>query len=163
MPPTRRGCADRNNGLTHDLLMGSCPMSAHKRENDTTGEPSDSPVGYKRPPTDTRFNPGRSGNPKGRPRGRPNAANVFQSAFNKPVPVRQGGRTRNMPTCEAIIRSLVGKAVQGDTRSLTAVMEIIEMTGRTDDITDEQREKIAMHLSAPFSTEECDLLESEAR
>jgi hypothetical protein len=68
-----------------------------------------------------------------------------------------------MPTCEAIIRSLVGKAVQGDTRSLTAVMEIIEMTGRTDDITDEQREKIAMHLPASFTMEECDLLESEAR
>ncbi len=85
---------------------------------------------------------------------RPNAANVFKSAFNKPVPVRQGGRTQNMPTCEAIIRSLVGKAVQGDTRSHTAVMEIIEMIGRTNDITDEQREKTAMHLSAPFSMEQ---------
>ena len=125
--------------------------------------PAHSNVGYKHPPVTAQFKPGRSGNPKGRPKGRPNVANLTKAMFNEPVPVRQGGKTRQMPTCEAIVRVLVGKAGQGDARSLTAIMDILEMAGKTNDITDEALEKRTMHLPDSFSFEEMDLLQSEAR
>ena len=119
-------------------------------------------VGYKRPPATGQFKKGTSGNPKGRRKGSPNVANLTKAAFNQPVTVREGGKTRVMPAAEAIIRSLVAKGGQGDTASLKAVMEIVEMTGHTADISDE-RAKNSLRLPGTFSTAEMDLVQSEAR
>ena len=119
-------------------------------------------VGYKHPPVKGQFKKGTSGNPKGRRKGSPNVANLTKAAFNQPVTVREGGQTRVMPAAEAIVRSLVAKAGQGDIASLNAVMDIIEMTGHTADISDE-RAKNAMRLPGTFSTAEMDLVQSEAR
>src|SRR5260221_11688520 len=99
-----------------------------------SGEPSSKPhsaprgeVGYKRPPANSRFSPGQSGNPKGRPKGRKNVANVIRDLLNASVPVRTGDKTRHMPTCEAMARVTVNKAIGGDRRSLFAVMDFLEM------------------------------------
>src|SRR5947209_10890597 len=120
-------------------------------------------VGYKRPPASTQFKKDRSGNPKGRPEGRPNVANLTMSMLNEPVLVRVGDKTCSMASCEAIVRCLVAKACQGDTKSLSAIMDILEMTGHTNDVTDEALEKRTMHLPAAFSGEQYDLLYSDAR
>jgi tetratricopeptide (TPR) repeat protein len=143
-------------------------MSEYQNKGDDTKE-NTSPlrpagaVGYKQPPLNSRFKKGKSGNSKGRPRGRPNVATLTKAIFNKTVPVREGDKTRHMPVCEAIVRSQVGKAGQGDARALFTVMDLLEMTGRTNEISDDERAKRGMHLSAPFSREEFDLLHAEAR
>jgi tetratricopeptide (TPR) repeat protein len=121
------------------------------------------PVGYQRPPVDTRFPKGKSGNPKGRPMGRPNVANLIKAIFNEPVRVREGAKTRHMPVCEAIVRSLVGKAGQGDAPALFTVMDLLEMTGRTNEISDEERAKRSVHMPGSFSREEQDLVQAPAR
>jgi len=109
-------------------------------------------LGYKRPPVTARFKRGKSGNRKGRPTGRPNLATLTKAIFNQTVLVREGDKTRHMPVCEAIVRSLVGKAGQGDARALfLPVMDLLEMTGRTNDISDEERQKARHALPAPFS------------
>jgi tetratricopeptide (TPR) repeat protein len=121
-----------------------------------------SSVGYKHPPATGQFKKGTSGNPKGRRKGSPNVANLTKAALNQPVTVREGGKTRVMPAAEAIIRSLVAKGGQGDAASLKAVMEIVEMTGHTADISDD-RAKNSLRLPAPFSRPELDVVQSEAR
>src|SRR4051794_35834308 len=120
-------------------------------------------VGYKRPPVGRRFKPGQSGNRSGRPKGRPNSATLIKALFNEPVAVREGGRVRHMPTGEAIFRSQVAKAGAGDEKALFTVMDIVEMTGRTKDVSEEEREKRALHLPLPFTREEMDLLQTEGR
>jgi hypothetical protein len=59
---------------------------------------TDSPekVGYKRPPAETRFRPGRSGNPSGRPRRRPDFKVALLAELAEAMPdadrTRRGGK-----------------------------------------------------------------------
>ena len=96
-------------------------MSASKSPVDAVDTPSsksgDAAAGYQQPPAKTRFPKGRSGNPQGRPKGRPNIAHLIKEILNESVPVREGDKSRKMPTCEAIIRVLVMKAGQGDAQA----------------------------------------------
>src|SRR6266852_2960364 len=98
-----------------------------------------SAVGYKRPPTNTRFPQGKSGNPHGRPTGHRNIANLTKDLLNRPVRVRSGGETREMRAVEAIWRVLTNKATQGNSRATSLVNKLREMAGFTSEITEEER------------------------
>ena len=64
-------------------------MTKRKSKEKTSGSPSGE-VGYGRPPKNTRFKSGQSGNPKGRPAGRPNAKTTIARVISEKVPVREG-------------------------------------------------------------------------
>jgi tetratricopeptide (TPR) repeat protein len=130
---------------------------------DKSGSEKSSAVGYKRPPARTRFPKGKSGNPKGRPKGQPSVANVIRDILNEPVSVRAGEKSRNMPSIEAMVRVQVNNTCQGDKRALTAFMDVLEMTGRTKEMTDEERQKRALHLPRPLPLEHLDFFYSAAR
>jgi tetratricopeptide (TPR) repeat protein len=125
--------------------------------------PDSSRVGYQHPPAERQFKAAESGNPAGRPTGRLNVANLIKEIFNETVPVREGNRTRRLPTAEAIIRSLVAKAGQGDASALFTVMDLIEMSGRMDELGDEELGRRQMVLPGSFSMAERDLTISPAR
>src|SRR5262249_47204445 len=132
--------------------------------SDQAGPPINDPplrpetaAGYGQPPIGTRFKKGQSGNPKGRPRGRRNVANVMLDLLNKPVTVRESKKTRKMPAAEVAIRMLANKAGQGDGRALSTVIDLMEKTGRTNEITDEEREKRTLRMRRPYTREETDL------
>ena len=118
-------------------------------------------AGYKRPPPSGQFRPGRSGNPKGRPKGRPNMASLTKKLNNEPVLIRQGNKRRHVPALEAIWRSELAQAARGDTRAASTVFDIYEMTGLTNEISDEERAKRAMHLRKSMSMEEMDLVQNQ--
>ena len=84
------------------------------------GQPPDQPfdVGYKKPPKDTRFQPGQSGNPKGRPKGVNNLATDVKNALASKITVRAGGKGRVVSAQEAGIMLLKEKALKGDARAL---------------------------------------------
>ena len=120
-------------------------------------------VGYKRPPLHTRFKKGATGNSKGRPKGRVNVADLMKSTINKCVTVRDGEGTRTMPAAEAMVRGMVAKAAQGNGPALSALLDVYDMTGRSNEITEEERAKRALHLPASFTREEHDFLFAPAR
>src|SRR5215217_4029152 len=72
------------------------------------GQPGEYEVGYRRPPVHSRFQPGRSGNPRGRPRRlMPTANDVFSQELYRTVEVREGGKVTKMPLMQAVFRAFI--------------------------------------------------------
>ena len=82
-------------------------------------------VGYGRPPKATRFQKGRSGNPKGRPRGRRRDI-PYDTLLGQMVTVREDGRERRVTAAEAFILQLTKKGLEGDSASARASLAAIE-------------------------------------
>lgn len=94
-------------------------------------------VGYGKPPVETRFAPGRSGNPKGRPRGAKNkrpALNeerlkgiILDEAYRE-ITVRDGDRNVTVPMAQAIVRALAVNAAKGQHRAQRLFAEMLART-----------------------------------
>ena len=86
---------------------------------------SDDQVGYGRPPRHSRFPPGQSGNPAGRPRHAKNLSTILTEEMNKLVAVREGGKVRKRPKRNALVASMVNKALAGDPRAVGQLLPVL--------------------------------------
>ena len=82
-------------------------------------------VGFGRPPKHTRFKPGESGNPKGRPKGTKNLATDLSEELAEKIVVNEGGRQLKISKQRAMIKSLLAKALKGDTRAATVLLKLL--------------------------------------
>ena len=83
-------------------------------------------VGYKKPPRHTRFQPGRSGNPRGRQKGLRNLASDVKRTLETPVKLNDRGRQRLVSTQEATLLRLREKALNGDQRAIDRLVQLAE-------------------------------------
>ena len=83
-------------------------------------------VGYGKPPRDTRFKPGRSGNPRGRPNGSKNLSTLLSEALNEPVIVIENGRRRKVAKRQAIITQLVNRSAKADLKATQIVLAMLQ-------------------------------------
>ena len=60
-------------------------------------------IGYGKPPLGTRFQRGRSGNPRGRPRRPRSFDDEFWKMLGQPVTVAEGGRKKRVTTLDAAL------------------------------------------------------------
>ncbi len=114
-------------------------MKAPKLSLPGVKKQDDYEVGYGKPPADTRFKPGRSGNPKGRPRGAKNkrpALNeerlkdiILEEAYRS-ITVRDGLRNVSVPMAQAVVRSLAINAAKGQHRAQRLFAEMLSSTER---------------------------------
>ena len=81
-------------------------------------------VGFGKPPLDTRFPPGRSGNPKGRPKGAPNFATAIEDELRARETVTEGGRRRRLSRRQIIAKQLVARATQGDLKAIPLISQL---------------------------------------
>jgi hypothetical protein len=107
-------------------------MTDQKRKV-ATSQTTDTAVGYKRPPVQSRFKPGQSGNPSGRPKGSQNLKTLFNKILKEEVSLREGAEVRTVSKAEALMRGLVIGALKGDTRSLGTLLRFAEQTGQFDE------------------------------
>lgn len=85
-------------------------------------------VGYGKPPPETRFKPGRSGNPAGRPKKSKNIRTVMREALTEPVGVRgRRGGVKKHPSIIAAIKVHLQNALQGDLPSLRALLPLLPL------------------------------------
>lgn len=82
-------------------------------------------VGYKKPPKQTQFKPGQSGNPKGRPKGSRSMSKIVEDLLSKNVSVRVNGKERKMPFREAFIHRLAARVMDGSPKDMIALLKAI--------------------------------------
>ena len=84
-------------------------------------------VGYKKPPQHSRFQPGRSGNPRGKQKGVRNFGTDVKRTLEVPVRLNDQGRARRVSTQEAALLRLREKALKGDARSIVQILELAKI------------------------------------
>lgn len=83
------------------------------------------PVGYKRPPVNTRFQPGRSGNPRGRPKTRPSFRAALLAELDATMPAK------NQQQAGSKLQASV--AVAGDARSQALLVGALLRFGESEE------------------------------
>jgi hypothetical protein len=87
----------------------------------------DSEVGYRKPPRHTRFQPGQSGNPRGRQKGLRNLGSDVKRTLETPVKLNDRGKERRVSTQEATLLRLREKALNGDARALDRFLQLAQV------------------------------------
>jgi hypothetical protein len=82
-------------------------------------------VGYKKPPRETQFKPGQSGNPKGRPKERKNFKTELLEELHERIAVKEGGAHRKVTKQRAMLKSLTAKALHGDTKAAAVIVNMV--------------------------------------
>lgn len=98
-------------------------------------------VGYAKPPVETRFKPGQSGNPNGRPKGAKNRQRdlrgerlkeiIRKEAYRK-IPLRDGDRSVMIPMAQAVMRSIAVNAARGQHRAQRLFAELVASVEAAD-------------------------------
>lgn len=110
-------------------------------------------VGYKKPPKETQFKPGQSGNPRGRTKGSKNTYDILKNELDTRITLKEGGKEIILTKKQALLRHLINKAIQGDIKSMLFVFQQLllieakdsEMRSVMEDISEEDN-KILMRF-----------------
>jgi hypothetical protein len=84
-------------------------------------------VGYGRPPKQHQFQPGRSGNRKGRPKGVKNTSTLLREILDRKVEMRIGGISRKVSVREAILARFAEFALKGDVKAAAFLLQRSDM------------------------------------
>ena len=115
-------------------------------------------VGYGKPPRETRFTKGQSGNPRGRPSGAKNLKTLLSEALNEPVIVTENGGRRKVTKRQAIITQLVNRSATADFRAIKILFDIVRDIERQTELSapetsdfSEADAKVLEQIKARFS------------
>jgi Family of unknown function (DUF5681) len=86
-------------------------------------------VGYGRPPVETRFKPGVSGNPAGRPKQSRNLKTIIRNALTAHVTVREGEKKRSVTKLEGIVLRQLESALKGNEKAALATLKMAAQVG----------------------------------
>jgi Family of unknown function (DUF5681) len=83
-------------------------------------------IGFGRPPIETQFRKGQSGNPSGRPKGARNFKTDLREELAEPVSVRVDGRSQTISSQRAAVKQLRATALRGGARALDRLLALAE-------------------------------------
>jgi hypothetical protein len=128
-------------------------MAVSKRK---ASAPSDYAVGYGRPPKETQFPPGKSGNPNGRRKGSRSVGAMLKDIIEQKIAVTENGKTRRMPALEVMLRRLVNDAMRGDGKAMKMLLSFVDRYAETaeskiqlGELLAEDRRILAQYLPDP--------------
>ncbi len=101
-------------------------------------------VGYGKPPKNSQFKPGNSGNKKGRPKGSKNTYTLLVEILGQKINVKkEDGQTIKISKKAAMLTQLVNKGVKGDIKAIATLLPHMLVA----DMKEEDREKILALLN----------------
>lgn len=83
-------------------------------------------VGYKKPPRSSQFQPGQSGNPRGRPKVTKGLMTLVRETMTAQITVRTAGGETKMSRIEVVLQKMVELAMKGDQRILLRLMSLYD-------------------------------------
>jgi hypothetical protein len=111
-------------------------------------------VGYGKPPENTQFKPGHSGNSKGRPKGAKNLKTIVQQEAYSKISIKEGGKISKVTKVEALIKSTMAKGIQGNPKLANSALNLMDKHLPHDDPQAAER--------APLTEEELSILHNRA-
>jgi len=84
---------------------------------------------YRRPPKETQFKPGISGNPRGRPKATAKLESDLARVLNEHVKVHENGRVRKRTSLGVILKRLVLEAAKGNLKASAQLFKVLEKFG----------------------------------
>ena len=117
--------------------------------NEDYDEPPDDEsyeVGYGKPPWHSRFKPGQSGNPKGKVKGYKGYSATAKAVLNEKIKVQTAHGTRKMTKLEAMMRTLINAALQGDPKALDQALRIARDAGMGDEVAEALKSSVMLEL-----------------
>ena len=112
--------------VARDRSFPTGSVTTHSAKNDR-GSPFDRAAG--RPPSDTRFRPGQSGNLAGRPKGSKNLKTLLESALGKLVTIAENGKQVRKTAGEVVLRRLTQEAMKGDHKAIELLLRFARDLG----------------------------------
>jgi hypothetical protein len=89
-------------------------------------------VGYGKPPKDTQFKKGSSGNPKGRPKRVLDFYQELLREFRSSVVISENGRRRHISKYEAVIKQLAIQAMTGNLPAIRILLGLCQVASEKD-------------------------------
>lgn len=89
-----------------------------------------SPVGYKNPPKQHQFRPGKSGNPSGRPKKIKSIAEEVLEALGEMTRILRDGHQIQATKAAAIASKLIDRAIDGDMRATNSILSLSNESNR---------------------------------
>jgi hypothetical protein len=89
-------------------------------------------VGKYRPPPESRWKPGQSGNPKGRPKGRKSNATMLREILDRKLKVSVEGRMRSITVRELMLTRFADAGLKGDLKSGFYLLERDDAAEKSD-------------------------------
>jgi len=86
--------------------------------------PDDYEVGFGKPPQQSRFRKGVSGNPQGRPKGTLNKKTILSRTLREKVVITENGKRKRITKREALYKQIVNKGVSGDLKTAVEVIKL---------------------------------------
>jgi hypothetical protein len=84
-------------------------------------------IGYGKPPTQTQFQKGVSGNPRGRPKGSKNLKTLARKVMNTKVTIRENGKTRTVSKAEAMLMAVFNRGLSGDASAARVSLGVMQL------------------------------------
>ncbi len=79
-------------------------------------------VGFGKPPKDSQWKPGQSGNPNGRPRKTKDFERLLDIELSKEITITEGGQSVRISKRELFLKTLVHDALKGDLRAMKMLL-----------------------------------------